>query len=36
MSLRNKSRGVDLDTRRTFLSGMARSMFGVGAGAVFG
>ena len=36
MSLRNKIRGVDLDTRRTFLSGMARSMFGVGAGAVFG
>ena len=36
MSLRNTIRGVDLDTRRTFLSGMARSMFGVGAGAVFG
>ena len=36
MSLRNTIRGVDLDTRRTFLSGMARSMFGVGAGAVYG
>ena len=36
MSLRNTLRGVDIDTRRTFLSGMARSMFGVGAAAMFG
>ena len=36
MSIRKTVRGADVDTRRTFLSGMARSMFGVGAGAMFG
>ncbi|MEZ6038426.1 MAG: DUF1501 domain-containing protein [Planctomycetota bacterium] len=36
MTLRNLTRAADLDTRRTFLSGMARSMLGVGAIASFG
>ncbi|MBZ0154570.1 MAG: DUF1501 domain-containing protein [Planctomycetes bacterium] len=36
MTLRNLIRGSDLDTRRTFLGGMARSLLGVGAAATFG
>ncbi|MBL8732188.1 MAG: DUF1501 domain-containing protein [Planctomycetes bacterium] len=36
MTLRNLIRGSDLDTRRSFLGGMARSLLGVGAAATFG
>lgn len=36
MSLRKTIRGADDATRRTFLSGMAQSMLGVGAAATFG
>lgn len=36
MSLRKLIRGADAGTRRTFLSGMAQSMLGVGAAATFG
>ena len=36
MTLRKLTRGADLDTRRTFLTGMAGSMLGVGAAATFG
>ena len=36
MTLSDLIRTSDLDTRRTFLGGMARSLLGVGAAAVFG
>jgi len=36
MSLRKLIRGADLDTRRTFLSRIARTSLGVGAAATFG
>lgn len=36
MTLRDLIRGSDLDTRRSFLGGMARSLLGVGAAATFG
>ena len=36
MSLRKIIRGADEGTRRSFLSGMAQSMLGVGAAATFG
>ena len=36
MSLRKIIQDADLDARRTFLTGMARSMLGVGAAATFG
>ncbi|MFK7739668.1 MAG: DUF1501 domain-containing protein [Planctomycetota bacterium] len=36
MSLRKIIQQSDVDTRRTFLSGMAQSMLGVGAAATFG
>jgi hypothetical protein len=36
MTLRKIIRGADEGTRRTFLSGMAQSMLGVGAAATFG
>ena len=36
MSLRKTIRGADSATRRTFLSGVAQSMLGVGAAASFG
>ena len=35
-ALRHLARGADLDTRRSFLSGLAGSMLGVGAAATFG
>ena len=36
MSFRDLIRGTDLDTRRTFLGGMARTMLGASAAATFG
>ena len=36
MSINKTIRAADLDSRRTFLTGMARSMLGVGAAATFG
>lgn len=36
MTLRDLARSADLDTRRDFLGHLARTMFGVGAAAVFG
>ena len=36
MTIQKLIRGADVDSRRTFLSGVARSMLGVGAAAAFG